>query len=250
MSGALWISGGRIIDPINDRDEAGDLFVVDGRIAPHLSEEDQRSAERIDAFGCVVSPGLVDIHVHLREPGQTEKETIATGSRAAARGGFTSIVCMPNTNPPADNAGTIQYIQDAIDRDAVVNVFPTGCITVRMEGESLAPTGSLKRAGVIAITDDGNCVQNNELMRRAVEYAHMFELPVMDHCEDTALTANAVMNEGVWSMRLGLQGWPNAAEEIIVARNVILSAHSGAHIHLQHITSAGAVDVIQESQAG
>jgi len=249
MSNCLWIKGGRVIDPFNNRDETGDLYAVDGKIADSLTEEQKRHAVEIDAAGCVVSPGFVDIHVHLRDPGQTHKENIASGSRAAAAGGFTTIVCMPNTSPPADNAGTIQYIQDAIKRDAVVNVFPTGCITMGMNGEHLAPTGSLKRAGVVAITDDGMCVQNNEIMRRAVEYADMFDLVVLDHCQDATLTDGAVMNESAWSLRLGLRGWPNAAEDIIVSRNVILSANTGARIHMQHITSRDSVDIIRRAKA-
>ena len=248
MSSSLRITGGRVIDPYNDRDEKGDIYVVNGEIVGKLPRSEEESAETIDATGLVVCPGLVDIHVHLREPGETHKETIASGTRAAAAGGFTTIVCMPNTAPPADNAGTIQYINDAVRRDAVVNVLPTGCITVGMQGETLAPTGSLKRAGVVAITDDGFCVQNNEIMRRALEYAHMFDLPLLDHCQDYHLTESAVINEGEWSLRLGLRGWPNAAEDIIVSRNVILSSYTGAHIHLQHITSAYAIDVIRRAK--
>ncbi len=250
MSDFLRIKGGRIIDPSNDRDEIGDIFVAKGKIVAQLSSSEEESAETIEAADLVVCPGLVDIHVHLREPGGTHKETIASGTRAAAAGGFTTIVCMPNTEPPADNAGTIQYINDAVRRDAVVNVLPTGCITVGMQGKTLAPTGSLKRAGVVAITDDGMCVQNNEIMRRALEYAHMFDLPVFDHCQDYDLTEDAVINEGEWSLRLGLRGWPNAAEDIIVSRNVILSSYSGAHIHLQHITSAYSIDLIRRAKQG
>jgi dihydroorotase len=192
---------------------------------------------------------LVDIHVHFREPGQTHKETIATGSHCAAAGGFTTVVCMPNTSPVADNAGTIQFINDAIRRDAVVKVLPTGCITVGMKGQALAPIGSLKRMGVVAITDDGDCVQSNELMRRACEYAKMFGLPIMDHCQDHSMTQGAVMNEGVMSTRLGLRGWPNAAEDLIVSRNVILSGYTGAHIHLQHISSKLSVEIIRRAKA-
>jgi len=248
MSEILWIKNGRVIDPASGRDAAGDVYSVDGHIVASLSAEQKTSARVIDAAGMVVCPGLVDIHVHLREPGQTHKETIQTGSWAAAAGGFTSIVCMPNTSPPADNAGTIQYIVDAIKREALVHVYPTGCITVGMKGEALAGIGSLKRAGVIAITDDGMCVQHNELMRRAVEYAHMFGLPVMDHCQDESLTQGAVMNEGLVSLRLGLRGWPAAAEDIIVSRNVILSTHTGAHIHLQHMSSGTAVEIVRRAK--
>ncbi len=248
MNPILWITGGRVVDPANKRDETGDIYAIEGRVAESLTEAQKKSARRIDAAGLVAAPGLVDLHAHLREPGQGHKETIASGSRAAAAGGFTTIVCMPNTSPPADSAGTLQLMQDIIRRDAVVNVLPTGCITNGRKGEKLANTGSLKKAGAVALTDDGDCVQNNEIMRRAVEYARMFSLPVMDHCQDASLTEGAVMNEGMWSLRLGLRGWPNTAEDVIVARDVILSSYSGARIHLQHITSAGAVEIIRRAK--
>ncbi len=244
----LWIRNARVIDPAAKRDAVGDLFVVDGLIVDTLPLAARKRAKKIDATGQVACPGLVDIHVHFREPGQTHKETMATGSQAAAAGGFTTVVCMPNTSPVADNAGTIQLMKDVIARDAVVRIYPTGCITVGMKGQTLAPIGSLKRAGVVAITDDGDCVQSNDLMRRAVEYAKMFDLPVMDHCQDHSMTQGAVMNEGVMSTRLGLHGWPNAAEDLIVARNVILSEYTGAHIHLQHISSRFSVDIIRRAK--
>lgn len=246
---SLWISNARVIDPASRRDEIGNLFIRDGKIVTSLSAVAKKSAKKIDARGLIACPGLVDIHVHFREPGQTHKETIATGSQAAAAGGFTSVVCMPNTSPVADTAGTIQYINDAIRRDAVVKVYPTGCITVGMKGQALAPIGSLKRAGVVAITDDGDCVQNNELMRRAAEYAKMFDLPIMDHCQDASMTQGAVMNEGIMSIRLGLSGWPNAAEDVIVSRNVILSTYTGAHIHMQHISSRNSVEILRRAKA-
>jgi dihydroorotase len=246
---ALWIQKARIIDPANRRDAVGDLFIDGGRVVASLSAAARKRARKIDARGLVACPGLVDIHVHFREPGQTHKETIATGSRAAAAGGFTTVVCMPNTSPPADNAGTIQFIKDAAQRDAVVKVFPTGCITVGMKGQALAPIGSLRRAGVVAITDDGDCVQSNELMRRALEYARMFDLTVMDHCQDASMTQGAVMNEGVVSTRLGLRGWPNAAEDLIVSRNAILSEYSGAHVHMQHISSRFSVEILRHAKS-
>ena len=246
---SLWIRNARVIDPASRRDAVGDVFVRDGRFVDSLPTAERRRARQVDAKGLVACPGLIDVHVHFREPGQTHKETIATGSRAAAAGGFTTVVCMPNTSPVADNPGTIQLMKDVITRDAVVRVLPTGCITVGMKGQSLAPIGSLRRAGVVAITDDGDCVQSNDLMRRAVEYARMFDLPVMDHCQDHSMTQGAVMNEGVVSTRLGLRGWPNAAEDLIVARNAILSEHTGAHIHLQHISSRHSVDIIRRAKA-
>ena len=246
---SLWIRNARVIDPAARRDAVGDVFVRDGRFVDSLTAAERRRARQVDARGLVACPGLIDVHVHFREPGQAHKETIATGSRAAAAGGFTTVVCMPNTSPVADNPGTIQLMKDVIARDAIVRVLPTGCITVGMKGQSLAPIGSLRRAGVVAITDDGDCVQSNDLMRRAVEYARMFDLPVMDHCQDHSMTQGAVMNEGVVSTRLGLRGWPNAAEDLIVARNAILSEHTGAHIHLQHISSRHSVDIIRRAKA-
>ncbi len=245
---SLWIQNARVIDPATKRDAVGAVFVKDGKFVASLSAADKKRAKKIDATGLVACPGLVDIHVHFREPGQTHKETIATGSHCAAAGGFTTVVCMPNTSPVADNAGTIQFINDAIRRDAVVKVLPTGCITVGMKGQALAPIGSLKRMGVVAITDDGDCVQSNELMRRACEYAKMFGLPIMDHCQDHSMTQGAVMNEGVMSTRLGLRGWPNAAEDLIVSRNIILSSYTGAHIHMQHISSKLSVEIIRRAK--
>ena len=246
---SLHIKNARFIDPANKRDAVGDLFVNNGVIVDRLSAADKKKAKIIDGTGLVACPGLVDIHVHFREPGQTHKENIATGSHCAAAGGFTTVVCMPNTSPPASNSGTIQLINDVIKRDAVVNVLTTGCITVDMKGEALAPIGSLAKAGVVAITDDGDCVQSNELMRRACEYAKMFDLPLMDHCQDHSMTVGAVMNEGAVSTRLGLRGWPNAAEDLIVSRNAILSTYTGAHIHLQHISSRNSVEIIRRAKA-
>lgn len=248
MSDILWIQGGRVIDPANGRDAVGDIFAVDGILCSELTKTQKENAHKIDAKDLVVAPGLVDIHVHFRDPGQTHKEDIRSGSAAAAAGGYTSVVCMPNTSPVCDNAGTLQGIMDKVSREAVINVYPTGCLTLGMKGQQLAPTGQLQRAGIVAVTDDGLCVQNNEIMRRAVEYAHMFGLPVMDHCQDANLTEGAVMNEGEWSLKLGLRGWPNAAEDIVVARNAVLSRLTGAHIHMQHLSSATSVDILRAAK--
>ncbi len=247
MPSFLWIKNGRVIDPATKRDGAGDVFAADGKIVASLSADDKKRAKVIDAKGLIVAPGLVDIHVHFREPGQTHKENILTGSRAAAAGGFTTVVCMPNTSPVIDNAGTLQLVNAAAAK-AAVRVYPTACITVGMKGQQLAPHGTLKTNGAVALTDDGLCIQSNELMRRAVEYAKMFDLPVLDHCQDDALTDKAVMNEGAVSTRLGLKGWPHAAEDIIVARNIILSHYTGAHIHMQHISSAYSVELIRRAK--
>ena len=208
----LRIKGGRVIDTANRLDEVCDVFVRDGKIAPSAQTPRDDEVEVIDARGKIVVPGLIDMHVHLREPGRSDQETIETGARCAARGGFTSVVCMPNTSPTADNTSTIAFIKQRAAAVGCVNVFPTGAITNGLKGEELAPIGSLKRAGVVAIADDGSCVQNNDLMRRAVEYAKMFELPVLDHCQDYNLVGNGVVHEGYWSTLLGLPGWPSAGE--------------------------------------
>ena len=240
------IANGRIIDPANHRDETADLWMADGKIIESMPGKE---TETIDAAGLVVAPGLIDIHVHLREPGQSHKETMASGTRAAAAGGFTTVVAMPNTNPSADSAATITWIKEKAAREACVNVLCTGAITKGLKGEELAPVGSLFNAGVVALTDDGHCIQNNEIMRRAVEYARMFGLTVMDHCQDYSIVGDGIMHEGEWSLRLGLPGWPRAGEEMIVARNIMLAELCDSPIHCQHISSGGSVRLIREARA-
>ena len=247
----LLIQNGRVIDPANDVDAHQSLLILNGKVAALGAEADAKAGSDIkviDAKGKVVCPGLVDIHVHFREPGQSAKETIETGTQAAALGGFTTVVCMPNTSPSIDSPGTVALIQDKVEKSAAINVYTTGAITKGIQGDELAPIGSLHGAGVVAITDDGRCVQSNELMRRACEYAKMFDLPMMDHCQDYDLVGNGVMNEGHWSNVLGLPGWPAAGEEIIVARNIQLAELTGTHIHCQHMSSAGAVKLIREAR--
>jgi len=248
---SLLLTGGRVIDPANRLDAPADVLILEGKIAAvgrEAAKQAPPGLEQFDASGLVVCPGLIDLHVHLREPGQTAKETIATGTAAAARGGFTSVVCMPNTAPAIDNTGTVALIQERARREGLVNVFVTGAITKNLAGEELAPIGGLKRAGVVAITDDGHCVQNNELMRRACEYAKMFDLTVMDHCQDYSLVTTGVMHEGRWSTSLGLQGWPAAGEEMIVARNILMAELTGARVHCQHLSAAGSVDLIRAAR--
>src|SRR5438094_3752889 len=248
---SLLLVGGRVIDPANQFDALADLLIADGKIAalgPEAARQAPAQIERLEANGLTVCPGLIDLHVHLREPGETAKESIATGTAAAARGGFTSVVCMPNTSPAIDNSGTVALIRERADRSGVVNVFITGTITKGTGGEELAPIGSLKVAGVVAITDDGHCVQNNELMRRALEYARMFDLPVMDHCQDYSLVKDGVVHEGYWSAALGLHGWPAAGEEMMVARNIQLAELTGTRVHCQHVSTAGSVRLIREAK--
>src|SRR5882762_8845 len=248
---SLLLTGGRVIDPANHFDATADVLIVEGKIAAvglDAAANAPGDIQRMNVKGLVVCPGLIDLHVHLREPGQGAKETIATGTAAAARGGFTSLVCMPNTSPVIENAGTVGLIREKASREGVVNVFVTGAITRNIAGEELAPIGSLKKAGVVAITDDGHCVQNNELMRRALEYARMFDLPVMDHCQDYALVSDGVIHEGYWSTALGLRGWPAAGEEMIVARNILLAELTGGHVHCQHLSSAGSVELLRAAK--
>ena len=247
---ATIIRNGRIVDPANNRDEIGDLLIVDGRITSASQVSSLKSQpDEIDATNLIVSPGLIDIHVHLREPGFGWKETIESGARAAAAGGFTTIVCMPNTSPAGDNPSTIAWIKNRAAEVACVNVLPTGAISRDIAGEELAPIGSLAQAGAVAITDDGHCIQNHELMRRAVEYARMVGLPVLDHCQDYHLVGNGVVHEGYWSTLLGLPGWPAAGEELIVMRNILLAELCDHHIHCQHISSAGSVRLLREARA-
>lgn len=252
MSDVL-LENGRVIDPANNFDATASVWLSEGKVKAvgnDLKVPD--SVERIDVSGKVVTPGLVDLHVHFREPGQSKKETIKTGMDAAAKGGFTSVVCMPNTTPSIDSPSTVALLDEQVQKvrkDGHIHVYTTGCLTKGIEGEELAPIGSLFKAGVVAITDDGKCIQNNELMRRACEYARMFDIPVMDHCQDYGLVTDGVMNEGYWSTSLGLRGWPSAGEDLIVARNILLAEQTGTHIHCQHISSAKSVDLIREAKA-
>ncbi|MDE3066356.1 MAG: dihydroorotase [Verrucomicrobiota bacterium] len=246
---ALLLTGGRVLDPANHLDATADVLILDGKIsAVGKPLPPPAGAETLDVRGKIVCPGLIDIHVHLREPGQTTKETLATGTAAAARGGFTSLVCMPNTSPVIDNAGTVALIRERAAREGCVNVFVAAAISKNSAGEELAPIGGLKRAGVVAITDDGRCVQNHELMRRACEYARMFGLPVMDHCQDYSLVSDGVMHEGRWSTALGLRGWPASGEEMMVARNILLAELTGARIHCQHLSAAGSVALLRQAR--
>src|SRR6266487_4956494 len=247
---ATIIRNGRVIDPANKRDEVAALYIADGKIVGSESEirNPKSEIDKIDASNLIVCPGLIDMHVHLREPGFSHKETIESGARAAAAGGFTTIVCMPNTSPVADNPSTIAWIKDRAAEVACVNVLPSGAISKNLAGEELAPIGSLAKTGVVAITDDGHCIQNHEVMRRAVEYAHMVDLPLLDHCQDYNLVGTGVAHEGYWSTLLGLPGWPAAGEEAIVMRNILLAELCDHPIHCQHLSAAGSVRLVREAR--
>jgi len=248
---SLLIQGGHIIDPSQGIDEIGSLLIIEGKISRLEMGEiipPQPGYDVLSAQGLIVCPGFVDLHCHLRQPGFEEKETIATGTRAAARGGFTTVCCMPNTNPPLDNQATVEYVKSISAAEGVVRVLPVGCISKGRKGEELAELAELASAGAIAFSDDGEPVGDSSLMRRAMEYSRAFDLPVIDHCEDTALTEGGQMNEGIVSTRLGLRGIPAAAEEIIVARDLELAQLTGARLHIAHITTEGSVDLVRRAK--
>lgn len=249
MSDYLWIQNGHLLDPANQIHAAKDLYIAEGRIVSKLSESQKASAEKWNARGLMVAPGLVDLNARLGYPGPSHRETIATGTRAAAAGGFTSLLCMPDTTPLCDNAGTLQQLVDKVVRDACVHVYPTGCLTKGLNGTALAPSGQLQAAGAVALSDSGAPTQNNEIMRRALEYAQMFDMAVFAQSQDRSMTDQAMMHEGEWSLRLGLKGWPKVAETIMVARNVILAELTQARVHLQNISSAGSVEILRRAKA-
>lgn len=249
----LMIQGGRVLDPAKGVDALLDVLLEEGRIAwiGKLTPDSRLpTPDRIlDAKGLIVCPGFVDLHVHLREPGQEYKETIATGTLAAARGGFTSICSMPNTDPVNDNRSVTEFILDQAKRYGSVNVFPIGAITKGLQGEELAELGELSEAGCVAISDDGRPVMNSELMRRALEYASMFGLPVIDHCEDLNLSGKGVIHEGRVSLETGLKGIPWAAEAVMVARDLLLAELTGWRVHIAHVSCAESVRLIREAKA-
>jgi dihydroorotase len=240
-----------VIDPAVTRDEVCDLFIDEGVIkgvgslpstlfAPPYTE--------IDARGLLVVPGLIDMHVHLREPGREDEETIETGTRAAVHGGFTAVCCMPNTEPPLDSRGVIEFVQSRSRECGSARVYPVGAITKGLRGEELTEIRDLVEGGAVAISDDGRPVANSELMRRALEYSRMFDLPVISHCEDLSLSAGGVMHEGFFSTLLGLRGIPAAAEEVVVARDLALCRLTGARLHVAHVSTAGAVELIRRAK--
>jgi dihydroorotase len=241
---ALLIRNGHVLDPSSDFDGMADLLVRDGKIAGCGRDLPAEGADAFDASGMIVAPGFIDMHVHLREPGFEHAETIESGARAAAAGGFTSICSMPNTKPVNDSPTVTSYIVETARKNAVVNVFPIGAITKGSNGEELAAIGAMKAAGAVAISDDGRPVMNSRVMRRAMEFARSYNLPVIDHCEDLNLSAGGDMHEGVLSVRWGLRGIPAASEDVMVARDLVLAELTGARFHVAHISTRNAVAMV------
>jgi len=247
--GKLIIKNGRVLDAVSGLDAVCDIAIEDGRFAAIGENIEVSGAEVLDASGMCVAPGFIDMHVHLREPGFEYAETIESGSRAAAAGGFTTICCMPNTLPVNDNATVTSYIIERAHRNAIVNVRPIGAITKGSGGEELAAIGSMVQAGVVAISDDGRPVMNARLMRRAMETARSFGVPVIDHCEDLNLSAGGDIHEGVASVRLGLRGIPGASEDVMVARDILLAELTGARFHVAHISARRSVEMVAFARA-
>jgi len=248
---SLLIHGGHIIDPSQGIDEIGSLLITKGKISwlgRGEATPPQPDYDVLHAWGLIVCPGFIDLHCHLRQPGFEEKETIATGTQAAAKGGFTTICCMPNTNPPLDNQTTVDYVKSIVATEGVVRVLPIGCISRGRKGQELAEMGELASAGVIGYSDDGEPAANSRLMRQALEHSRDLNLPIIDHCEDTSLTEGGQMNEGTISTKLGLRGIPAAAEEIIVARDLALAELTGGRLHIAHVSTKGSVELIHRAK--
>src|SRR5712692_9446918 len=244
----IVIQGGQVCDPVSGMDRLADVLIIDGKIAAvdrNLPTSDSRI---LDARGLIVAPGLIDMHVHLRDPGQTHKEDIASGTAAAVRGGFTAVACMPNTAPPIDHPTVVEYVRSKAARTGVCRVYPIGTVTTGRAGAELAPIEGLAAAGVVALSDDGQAVADAGLLRRAMRYARQVGLPVIEHCEDPTLSDGGVVHEGAWASVLGLRGMPSASEEVIVARDLVLAADVGCHLHIAHVSSSGSVGLIRDAK--
>lgn len=244
----LLIRGGRVIDPASRTERVADVLIVDDRIAAIQPGIAAQGHHAVEAQDLAVAPGLVDMHVHLRDPGQTHKEDIATGTAAAVRGGVTAVACMPNTTPPIDHPTIVEYVLSRSAKTGVCRVYPIGAITNARAGEELAPIASLAAAGAVALSDDGDAVPHAGLLARAMRYARQFNLPLIEHCEDRTLSDGGVMHEGAWSSVLGLRGIPASSEEVIVARDLTLAEATGARLHIAHVSTAGSVRLIREAR--
>jgi dihydroorotase len=246
---SMLIHGGKVIDPESGRVGECDVLIEDGRIAKVEPRGNiSLKVDRLDASGCWVVPGLIDMHVHLREPGYEYKETIATGAAAAVAGGFTAVACMANTEPVNDNAAVTEYILERAHEVGLARVYPIGAVSVRLRGEQMAEIGEMRRAGIVAVSDDGQPVSDSGLMRRALEYTRMFDLAVVAHEEDRGLACGGAMNEGPTSFRLGLPGIPAAAEEVMIGRDIALAKVTGGRLHIAHVSTAGSVRLIRQAK--
>ena len=241
----LLIKHGRVVDPTQRLDEGLSVLIVDGKVARLAERIDDKEAEVFDATGLVIAPGFVDVHVHLREPGFEYKETVASGSAAAVAGGFTSVCCMPNTQPANDSAAVTEFIRARAAEAGLARIYPIGAVSKGLQGDELAEMGEMVRAGAVGFSDDGKPVVSSYLMRRALEYSQLFDVPVVDHCEDPSLAAKGVMHEGAVATRLGLRGMPAAAEEVMAARDVVLAELTGGRVHIAHVSTRGALDRVR-----
>jgi len=247
----MWIKGGMIFDPVNNLQEVGDLHIQDELIAGvYPGGSSKREGEVIDASGLWVLPGLIDMHVHLRDPGFEYKEDISSGSSAAAAGGVTTLACMANTDPVNDNPSVTNYIIEKAKQASVVRILPVGAVTKGLKGKELAEMGLMKEAGIVAVSDDGQPIEDSSLLRRALEYAATYNLPLISHCQDRNLCASGVMNEGALSSLLGLPGLPAASEDVMVARDIIVSKYTDIPIHITHISTRGSVEIIRQAKEG
>ncbi len=245
----LILRQGRVVDPSQKLNKVLDLGIEDGRVAEIAPRIRKKGRKEIDARGLVVAPGFIDMHVHLREPGREDSETIETGTNAAARGGFTGVACMPNTSPVNDSEAVTSFILERAREVSKVAVYPVGAITKGSLGETLAEIGEMQRAGIVAISDDGRPVQNSQIMRRAMEYSKLFDLPVIDHCDDRDLAAGGVMNEGYYSTMLGLRGINPAAEEIQVLRDIVLARQTKARVHIAHLSTRRSLEAVTRARS-
>ncbi len=250
MADSLLIRGGRVIDPSQEIDMTASLLIKDGKIIWLGTETPPEEDYAVmDADGLIVCPGFIDMHCHLRQPGYEDRETIATGTKAAARGGFSTLCAMPNTNPPMDNSETLNYVRTVAAREGCVRVWPIGCVTVGRKGEELADLSELEmKGGAVGFSDDGSPVSNNEIMRKALEYSQHFNRPIIDHCENTFMTQGGQINEGAVSLEMGLRGMPASAEELMVKRDIDLARETGGHIHIAHVSTATSVDLIRSAK--
>jgi dihydroorotase len=245
----ILITNGRVIDPASRLDSVMDILIEGDRIAGMDKGISSEGCITVDAGGMMVFPGLVDMHVHLREPGQEHKETIESGTRAAAAGGFTTVACMPNTNPVIDSPAMVEYIKLKAEKEGHVRVMPIAAITNGLNGQQLTPIGELVRYGIVGLSDDGKPVSSSGIMRRAMEYASMWDIPIISHCEDLELSADGLMNEGKMSTMLGMKGIPSIAEEVMVARDIALAGYTGCRVHIAHVSTKNSVEIIRRAKA-